>query len=60
MLYRVQLPMSRIELATLVVIGTYCKGSGNSNYHTITITTAPHHIVEISNECRIYVPCWQI
>jgi hypothetical protein len=31
----------RFELTTLVVIGTDCIGSGKSNYHSITITTAP-------------------
>ena len=33
-------PWAEIELATLVVTGTDCKGSGQSNYHTITTTTA--------------------
>ena len=32
---------SRFELTTLVVIGTGCIGSCKSNYHTITVTTAP-------------------
>ena len=36
MLYR-----ARFELTTLVVIGTDCIGGCNSNYHTITTTTAP-------------------
>ena len=34
--------LSEIERnATSVVIGTDCIGSGKSNYHTITATTAP-------------------
>ena len=31
-------PWSRFELASSVVIGTDCKGSCKSNYHTITAT----------------------
>ena len=31
---------SRFELTTSVVIGTDCRGSCKSNYHTITATTA--------------------
>ena len=31
----------RLELTTLVVIGTHCIGRYKSNYHTITTTTAP-------------------
>jgi len=41
-LYHIMLytsPWSRFELE--LVIGTGCIGSGNSNYHTITTTTAP-------------------
>jgi hypothetical protein len=34
-------PRSRFELTTLVVIGTDCICSCKSNYHTITVTTAP-------------------
>jgi hypothetical protein len=41
MLYGIYLPWTGFELTTLVVIGTYCTGSGKSNYHTITATTAP-------------------
>jgi hypothetical protein len=33
--------LSRLELATSVVIGTDCIGSCKSNYHTITATMAP-------------------
>jgi hypothetical protein len=43
-LYHIMLytsPCSKFELTTLVVIGTDCIGSCNSNYHTITATTAP-------------------
>ena len=36
-------PWSRFELKTLVVIGTDCIGSCNSNYHTITATTVPYN-----------------
>jgi hypothetical protein len=31
-------PLSRFELTTSVVIGTDCKGSCKSNFHTITAT----------------------
>ena len=42
MLYRVHLAMSTgFELTTLMVIGTNCTGSCISNYHVVTITTAP-------------------
>jgi hypothetical protein len=41
MLYRAHLAMNWFELTTLVVIGTDCTGSCKSNYHAITITTAP-------------------
>ena len=34
----------RFELTTLVVIGAKCTGSCNSNYNTITTTTAPQNI----------------
>ena len=42
MLYRVHLTWAIFELTTLVVIGTDCIGSCNSNYHTIATTTAPN------------------
>jgi hypothetical protein len=42
MLYRVHVAMNGLELTTFVVIGTDCVGSCKSNYHTITITTAPY------------------
>jgi hypothetical protein len=35
-------PWSRFKLTTSVVIGTDCIGSCKSNYHTITVTTAPY------------------
>jgi hypothetical protein len=35
-------PWARFELTTSVVIGTDCIGSCKSNYHTITVTTAPY------------------
>ena len=41
MLYQVHLAWTGFELTTLVVIGTDCKGSCKSNFHTITITTHP-------------------
>ena len=44
MLYRVHLAWTVFELTTLVVIGTDCKGSCKSNYHTITTTMS----------CKIY------
>jgi hypothetical protein len=37
----VHLPWLRFELTTSVVIDTDCIGSCKSNYHTITVTTAP-------------------
>ena len=40
MLYPVHLAMNRLELTTLVVVGTDCIGSHKSNYHTITTTMA--------------------
>jgi len=40
MLYRVHLAWVRLELTTLVVIGTYCIGSYKSNYCAITTTKA--------------------
>jgi hypothetical protein len=38
-LYRVPRSMSEIWIVFLVVIGTHCKGSYKSNYHTITTMT---------------------
>jgi hypothetical protein len=43
-LYRVHLAWARLELTTLVVIGTDCKGSLKSYFHTISTTTAPRII----------------
>ena len=40
-LYQVHLVMKWVWTTTLVVIGTECIGSCNSNYHMITTTTAP-------------------
>jgi hypothetical protein len=43
-LYHIMLytsPWSRFQLTTSVVIGTDFLGSCKSNYHTITVTTAP-------------------
>ena len=45
MLYQVHLAMNRFELTTFVVIGTDFTGSCKSNYHTITITTAPYELI---------------
>ena len=39
-------PWSRFELTTSVVIGTDCIGSCKSNYHTITATMPPGHIMK--------------
>ena len=47
MLYRVHLARARFELTIFLVIGTDCKGSCKSNYHTITPMTAPR-----SEDCR--------
>jgi hypothetical protein len=41
-------PWSGFELTTLVVIGIDCIGSGKSNYHTITTTTAPFHKCDLT------------
>ena len=41
MVYRVHLAWVGFELTALVVIGTDCTGSYQSDYHTITTTTAP-------------------
>ena len=41
MLYQVHLALAVFELTTLVVIGTDCIGSYQSNYHMITTTMAP-------------------
>jgi hypothetical protein len=41
-------PRVGFDLADLVVIGTYYTGSCTSNYHTITTTTAFHHILAIA------------
>jgi len=41
MLFRVHFSWARFERTTLAVIGTDCIGSCKSNYHTITVTTAP-------------------
>jgi hypothetical protein len=51
-LYGVHLAWAGFELTTLVVIGTDCIGSCNSNYHTITATTTPlkSNISQFSNE----------
>ena len=36
-----------VEPTTSVVIGTDCIGSCKSNYHTITATTAPDHLMQL-------------
>ena len=45
MLHRVHLSWAGFELTTLVVTGTDCIDSCNSNYTTITTTMAPTRIV---------------
>jgi hypothetical protein len=55
MLYWVHLICAGFKFATLVVIGTDCKGSYKSNYHTITNTTAPW-LVQIINKWDRYQP----
>jgi len=45
MLYRGYLVWVGFDLTTLVLIGTDCKDSCKSNYHTIT--TAPYHFLNI-------------
>ena len=44
MLYRVNLTWAGFQITTLVVIGTDCKGSCKSNYHTITSMMAPSYL----------------
>jgi hypothetical protein len=41
MLYSIYITIAGFELTTLVVISTDSIGSCESNYHTITTTTAP-------------------
>jgi len=55
MLYRVHLAWAGFELKTSVVIGTDCKGSCKSNYHTITTTTAPYYMYIRSHTHTIHV-----
>ena len=53
-LYHIMLytsPWSRIELTTLVVIGTDCICSCKSNYHTKTAMTTPNQILSEKDEC---------
>ena len=45
MLYRVHIVWAGFELTTLVVVGSDCKGSCKSSYHTIMTTTAPANSV---------------
>jgi len=59
-------PWTEFELTTLVVIGTDCKGSCKSNYHTITTTTAPSfiwsHVIEWNlgyTFCFVLKYCYQ-
>ena len=40
-------PWAGVEPTISVVIGTDCIGSCKSNYHMITVTTAPAHLVPI-------------
>jgi hypothetical protein len=54
MLFRVHLAWVGFELITLVVIGTDCIGSCQSNYHMIKIMTVPNsslpvfiHVIEL-------------
>ena len=49
MLYRVHLAWTGFKHKTLLVIVTYCIGSYESNYHTITTTTASFFFLYI--EC---------
>ena len=56
-LYHIMLytsPWSRFELTTSVVIGTDCIDSCKSNYHMITVTTAPFILEEI-NQIIIFI-----
>ena len=55
-LYHIMLytsPWSRFKLTTSVVIGTDCKGSCESNYHTITDMRAPNKL-DKSYHVKIY------
>jgi hypothetical protein len=62
-LYHIMLytsPLSRFELTKLVVKGTDCIGSCKSNYHTITVTTAPlrsfSRTINITNNSKLIKP----
>ena len=60
-LYHIMLstsPWSGFELTTSVVIGTDCKGSCKSNYHTITATTAPKNEMNINYSYTLYTYLW--
>jgi len=41
MLDRAHLAMNGVQLTTLVMIGTDCRGSCKSNYHTMTTAMVP-------------------
>jgi hypothetical protein len=62
-LYHIMLytsPWSRFKLTASVVIGTDCIGSCKSNYHAITVTSAPHRL-NTNVDCRLLNdPCVQI
>jgi hypothetical protein len=58
MLYRVHLACLGFELTSLMVVGTDCKGSWKSNYHTITTTTAPAQNNYNTILSRLCSACW--
>ena len=52
-LYWIHLAWPVFELTTLVVISTDCKGSCKSNYHSITTTTVPNYLSNITNNIQL-------
>ena len=54
-LYQVHLAMSGFVLKTVMVIGTGCTGSYESNYHTITTTTTFNKPIEPKTVTRIMI-----
>jgi len=60
MLYRVHLALVRLELTTLVVIGTDCIGSWKSNYHAIRPQQSLYIMyLSLSTEIAHFVLIWQ-
>jgi hypothetical protein len=54
MLYRVHLTTSGVELTTLVVIGTDCAGSCNSNYRTVLAVLDPIKFLSLVEDHPVF------